>query len=107
MSKSAEGVVEWARTWRSKTRRLIEITNVKWDKQEARRGDVLKLTADVKGASDGTEAQIEIFEHDADGNHDFIGKFFAPVKNETMEATWKFKYIKDTDDIPTADESEN
>jgi hypothetical protein len=106
MSKSAEGVVEWARTWRGKTRRLIEITNVKWDKEEVRRGDVLKLTADVKGARDGTEAQIEIWEHDADGAHDFIDRFSSQVKNEKVETEWEFEYHGDTDEIPTAEESE-
>ena len=106
MSKSAEGVVEWARTWRGKTRRLIEITNVKWDKGEARRGDVLLLSADVKGARDGTEAQIEIWEHDADGNHDFIEKFSVPVKNKKVEKEWEFEYHEDTDEIPTTEESE-
>jgi hypothetical protein len=65
MSESAEGVVEWARTWKGKTQRLIEITNADWDKQEARRGDVLKLNANVKGVRDGAESQIEIWEHDA------------------------------------------
>jgi protocatechuate 3,4-dioxygenase beta subunit len=106
MSDSAEGVVEWARTWRGKTRRLIEISNAKWDKEEARRGDVLLLSADVKGARDGTEAQIEIWEHDADGNHDFIEKFLVQVKNEKVETEWKFEYNEDTDEISTAEESE-
>lgn len=106
MSKSAEGIVEWASTWRGKARPKIEITNAKWDKQEARRGDVLKLTADVKGVKDNTEVQIEIWEHDADGNHDLIEKFSALVKNRKVEAEWEFKYGTDTDEIPTAEESD-
>jgi uncharacterized surface anchored protein len=106
MSESAEGVVEWARAWRGKTRRLIEITNARWDKEEARRGDTLVLSADVKGARDGTEATIEILEHDADGNHDSIETFPVTVENEKVEMEWKFKYTEDTDEIPTAEESE-
>jgi hypothetical protein len=106
MSKSAEGVVEWARTWRGKTRRLIEITNVKWDKQETRREDVLLLSADVKGARDGTEAQIKIFEHDADGNHDFIEEFSVPVKNEKVEKEWEFEYRGDTNKTSEKSEKE-
>jgi hypothetical protein len=84
----------------------IEIENLKWDKKEARRGDVLKMTADVKGAPDGTEAEIEIWEHDADGVHDLITKFPVLVKNSKVEAKWEFEYHEDTDEIPTEEESE-
>jgi len=84
----------------------VQITNAKWDKQEARRGDILKLTADVKGVPDGTEAMIEIYEHDADGAHDFVTKFPVLVKNKKVEAEWEFEYHEDVDDIPTAEESE-
>ncbi|MBI1926574.1 hypothetical protein HYR99_20315 [Candidatus Poribacteria bacterium] len=38
----------------------ILITNLKWSQPEARRGDILTLTADVSGVPDGTEAVIEI-----------------------------------------------
>jgi hypothetical protein len=84
----------------------IEITNAKWDKKEARRGDILKLTADVKGVQDGTEGEIEIWEHDSDGAHDFITKFPMFVKNKKVEADWEYEYHEDTDEIPTAEETE-
>lgn len=84
----------------------IEITNVKWDKKEARRGDVLKLNADIKTVPDGTEAEIEIWEHDADEAHDLITKFPVEVKNNKVEAEWEFEYHEDTDDIPNKEESE-
>ena len=84
----------------------IHITNVKWDKTEARRGDILKLSADIKGVPDGTEAQIEIYEHDSDGAHDFVTKFPVTVKNKKVEAEWEFEYHEDTDDIPTHEETE-
>lgn len=83
----------------------VEITNLKWDKQEARRGDVLKLTADVKGAPDGTEAMINILEHDSDGAHDPITNFPATVKNRKIETSWEYEYQEDTDEIPTKEEA--
>ncbi len=86
---------------------LVEIKNLKWDKQEARRGDILKLTADIKGLADGNEAEIQIWEHDSDEAHDLITKFPALVKNRKVEAEWEFEYHEDTDDIPTEEESEN
>lgn len=84
----------------------IQIKNLKWDKKEARRGDVLKLTADVVNVYEGTEAEIQIWEHDADLAHDFITKFPVIVKNKKIEAEWEFEYYEDTDDIPTKEESE-
>ena len=82
----------------------VDITNAKWDKKEARRGDILKLTADVKGIPDGTEGLIEIWEHDADGAHDLITKFPVTVKGKKVEAEWEYEYHEDTDEIATEEE---
>lgn len=84
----------------------IEIANAKWSQPEARRGDILKLTADVTGAPDGTEALIEIYEHDADGAHDFVTKLLTLVNSKKVEAEWEFEYHEDTDDILTDEETE-
>ncbi|MFC1716177.1 hypothetical protein ACFL6S_21070 [Candidatus Poribacteria bacterium] len=84
----------------------IIITNVQWSQQEARRGDILKLTADVKDAPEEAEAVIEIYEHDADDAHDFITKFPVVINNNKIETEWEYEYHEDTDDIPTAEETE-
>lgn len=84
----------------------IEITNAKWNQPEARRGDILKLTADVKNVPDGTEALIEIYEHDADSAHDFITKLSVLVESKKVEVEWEYEYHEDVDEIPTAEESE-
>lgn len=106
MSKSAEGIVEQAALWRGKARPIVEIINVKWDAQEARQGDILKLSADVKGISNGTEVRIEIWERDSGGDAVLVEKFPVLARNKKAEATWEFKYFKDTDEIPAAEESE-
>ena len=84
----------------------VQIKNCEWDKKEARRGDILKLTADVSNVYEGTEAEIQIWEYDSDGAHDFITKFPIIVKNKKIEAEWEFEYHEDTDDIPIKEESE-
>jgi hypothetical protein len=84
----------------------IKITNAKWSQQEARRGDILTLTADVNEVPDGTEALIEIYEHDADGAHDFITKFPVIVESNKIETEWEYEYYEDTDEIPTAEETQ-
>jgi hypothetical protein len=106
MTSSAYGVAQWARIFKGKVQEQIRISNAKWDKQEVRRGDTMKLTADVKGIPDGNEAQIEILEYDANGAHKLIKKFPARVRNKKIEAEWAFEYREDTDDIQTHEESE-
>jgi len=82
----------------------IELENPQWSQKEARRGDILTIKADVKGAPDDSEAEFQIWEHDDDGAHDLITKFPAIVKNEKVESEWEFQYFEDTDDIPTDEE---
>ena len=84
----------------------IGIKNLMWDKTEARRGDILKLTADITSVYEGAEAEIQIWEHDADGAHDLITKFPAIVKNKKIEVDWEYEYHEDTDEIPTEEEAE-
>lgn len=82
----------------------IIVTNLKWSQSEARRGDEVKLTADVKGVRDGTEATIKIYEYDRDESHDFITEFPVLVKNKKIELDWEYEYHEDTDEIPTEEE---
>ncbi len=84
----------------------VEIKNLKWDKKEARRGDIIKLTADVTNVYEGAEAEIQIWEHDSDGAHDLITKFPAIVKNNKIDVDWEYEYHEDTDEIPTEAEAE-
>lgn len=84
----------------------IRIKNLKWDKKEAKRGDIIKITADVENSIDGTDAEIEIWEYDNDLAHDFIVKIPVEVKNGKIETSWEFEYQEDTDDIPSNDELE-
>ncbi|RMH49182.1 MAG: hypothetical protein D6685_19525 [Bacteroidetes bacterium] len=84
----------------------IIIENARWSAREARRGDLLTLEADVKGPPDGTEAEITIYEHDADGAHDLVTKLPLLVQKGKVRTEWTFEYVEDTDDIPTDDELE-
>ena len=85
----------------------IEIKNLKWDKDELYRGDIVKISADVTGVYNGAEAEIQIWEHDSDGAHDLIAKFPCTVKNYKVEVKWEFQYSGNTESIPTSDESED
>lgn len=85
----------------------IQIKNLKWDKKEIRRGDTLKLSAEVSGIYDGAEAEIQIWENDADGAHELIAEFPYIIKNGKVNAEWEFQYLGKTDDISTSYESEN
>ena len=82
----------------------VEITNMKWSAKEARRGDTLTLSADVKGIRNGTEVGIVIYEYDRDGIHDRIAELPAVVQNQKIEVNWEYEYHEDADEIPTAQE---
>jgi hypothetical protein len=82
----------------------INVTNMKWDKKEARRGDILKLSADITGAAEGAEVKIIIFEYDADGANDKIVEIPTTVKNKKIDLSWEYEYHEDVDDIPTNEE---
>jgi len=82
----------------------IEVSNMKWDKQQARRGDTLKLSADIEGVQDKSEAKVIIYEHDQDGNHDRIAEIPTNVKNKKIEVQWEYEYHEDTDEIPSDEE---
>jgi hypothetical protein len=64
---------------------MIKVTGMAWDKKEARRGDELKLTADVEGVRDESEVKIVIYEHDRDGNHDKMAEIPTVVKKKNDE----------------------
>lgn len=84
----------------------VEITNLAWDRDEARSGDVVKLTADIEGAPQEAEAEIEIWEYDSDEAHDFITKLPAPIADQKIELDWEYVYHEDKDEIPTQEELE-
>ncbi len=82
----------------------IRVSNMKWSAQEARRGDTLTLSADIKGLPNEAEVVIVIYEHDRDGAHDHITELPANVDNEKIEVSWEYEYHEDTDEIPTQQE---
>jgi len=82
----------------------ITVTNMKWDKEVAHRGDVLTLTADVGGVRDGTEAVVTIYEFDRDSAHDRITELTTEVREDKLEVSWEYEYHEDTDELPTQEE---
>ena len=80
--------------------------NMKWSTGEARRGEVLTLSADMEDVKDGTETKIIIYEFDADGGHDIITDMKATVRDSKIEAKWEYEYHEDTDELPTSEEIE-
>ncbi len=101
---SAHGLTARSGELRVTPRRSVR--NPQWSQSEARRGDLLTLSADVRGFPEGSPATFEIYEYDADGAHDLVTKIQAVVGEDRVSATWEFEYQADTDDIPTSEESE-
>ncbi|MEW6411711.1 MAG: hypothetical protein AB1483_04455 [Candidatus Zixiibacteriota bacterium] len=84
----------------------INVTNMKWSADEARRGDILTLTANVDNVKDDTEALVTIYEYDRDNAHDRITEIPAVIKDEKLEVSWEYQYHEDTDELPSQEELE-
>jgi hypothetical protein len=84
----------------------VEVFNLIWSKQEARRGDILTLKADVNGLRDQDEVEVIIYEYDSDGAHDEIVRLPARVSDKKIQLRWEYEYHEDTDGILTQEEAD-
>jgi hypothetical protein len=75
--------------------------SMQWSSKETKRGDLLKLQAQFVDLPDNTEAEVTIFEHDADGNHDPLITLPTVIKNNTLDISWEYRYQYTTGQIPT------
>jgi hypothetical protein len=82
----------------------IAVANMKWSVKEARRGDIVTLSADARGVRDDTDVKLIIYEYDRDGVHDKIVELAAKAKDQKVSLDWKYEYFEDTDEIPTDEE---
>lgn len=83
-----------------------KLKSAKWSAEEARRSDVLTLSAELEDVKDGTEVKLIIYEFDQDGGHDIITDLKATVKESKIEEKWEYEYHEDTDELPTKEEVE-
>lgn len=82
----------------------VQVFNMKWSAKEARRGDVLTLSADTNGLRDHEEVTVIIYEYDRDSAHDKIVELPATVMDKRIELQWEYEYHEDTNEIPTQEE---
>ena len=80
------------------------LRKIQWDKKEARRGDIVKLQAELEQVADDTEAFVIIYEYDQDGSHDKIVTIPTTIKNRKIDIQWEYEYHEDVDEIPTDEE---
>ncbi len=77
-----------------------KVISAQWGSDYARRDEIVKLHGRTKGFGDGTPATLEIYEQDADGEHDFTKTLTSTVQGNRVNAEWAFEYQKDVDDLP-------
>ncbi len=82
----------------------IVVANMKWSAKEARRGDVVTLSADARGVRDGTDVTLTIYEYDKDRVHDKVVELAAAARDQKISLDWKYEYFEDADEIPTDEE---
>jgi hypothetical protein len=83
-----------------------KLKSISWNQEEARRGDLVTLSAEVEDVEDNTEVLLVIYEYDEDKAHDLICEIPATVKGGKIEVKWEYEYHEDTDEIPTKEELE-
>ncbi|MCD6161280.1 MAG: hypothetical protein J7K40_02580 [candidate division Zixibacteria bacterium] len=81
-----------------------KIKKISWSASEARRGDILTLSAELEDARDNTEVKLVIYEYDSDKAHDRIVEVPAVIKSGKIDVKWEYEYHEDTDEIPTKDD---
>jgi len=84
----------------------IEITDISWSAEEARRGDILTLRAEFEDIPTGTDVLFTIYEYDRDEAHDKITELPGTVDSGVAEIQWEYEYHEDTDEIPSQEEME-
>lgn len=84
----------------------ITLKSMAWKTEAARRGETVVLEVTFENCPENTEATIEIFEYDYDGNHDSVEQLSAEIKGGKLEASWEYEYQDDVDDIVPEEEAQ-
>ncbi|PQJ33969.1 hypothetical protein BSZ35_04500 [Salinibacter sp. 10B] len=77
----------------------VRVRGARWSQEEVKRGDILTLTADAKGAPDGRRATVRIFEYKERGAHVPVTRLRPRVENGAVEVMYRFQYPGDTSDV--------
>ncbi len=80
---------------------MPELHSMSWNQQEARRGDILNLTAEFDRVVDDEKVTVHIYEYDSDGIHDPIAQIPTKLENKKLNLMWQYEYHEDTDEVPT------
>jgi uncharacterized Zn-binding protein involved in type VI secretion len=67
-----------------------KIIEAKWEKEEAKCGDEVKMVVDVEDFDDGTPAKFTVWEEDENGENDFIAVIDGKVQGNKVEAAWVY-----------------
>jgi uncharacterized Zn-binding protein involved in type VI secretion len=67
-----------------------KIVEAKWEKEEAKCGDEVKLKVSVKDFEDGTKAKFTIWEEDENGEDNYITEIEGEVQAGKVETSWVY-----------------
>ncbi len=83
---------------------MPELLSMTWDRNAARRGDIVKLIADFDRVHDNCNVTVFIYEYDRNGIHDSITQIPTTLKGTSLELLWEYQYHEDVNEIPTQTE---
>jgi hypothetical protein len=83
-----------------KVTKPVRVRSARWSKKTVRRGDIVTLSAEARGAQDGRRATVRIFERDPGrGAHDAVTQLRPRVEGGAVEVKYQFQYPRDTADL--------
>jgi len=82
----------------------VTASNLKWDKDKVERGQLVEMSADVRGLAEGETAGVRVYEHDSDGAHFPVTDLEGTVRDGKLKLKWVFEYFDNTEDIPDDEE---
>jgi hypothetical protein len=89
-----------AESWALKILDPVRVRSPKWSTETVSRGDVVTLTAEARGAPDGRQARVRIFERNPGrGAHDPVTHLQPRTEGGAVEVMYQFRYPGDTADI--------
>lgn len=76
-----------------------KIIEAKWEKEEAKCGDEVKMIVDVEDFEDGTPAKFTVWEEDENGENDFIAVIDGKVQGNKVESVWVYSAEEVEEDL--------
>jgi hypothetical protein len=82
----------------------IVVHSMQWDREEARRGDVVGIRAQFEGVRGHEDAVVKIMEYEGSGMHHPVASLSTQLEGGKIELEWEYQFPEDTGEVPVEEE---